>query len=307
MCIIVAKDRAGRLPTQDELKNCFNRNSDGAGFMYVKNDKVIIDKGYMTFNDFIKRYNKLLRKFDNFNNKSLVIHFRIGTSGTNSAKNTHPYPITNIQENLHKRYFACKLGVAHNGIIHDYTPNKYLNNTNNDTNDTQEFIKHYLTPLKENFKNFYKNDDMKKAIEYLTNSKFAFINKNDDLELIGDFIEDNNLHFSNSTYKKIEYTYKSDYKFKNYSWDDYFYTHNYNVTKTTKEEEEKEKGSLYLEKLEPSDIFSTKNGDFYDVGNKQLYIDPLTNKLYQYSEFQKKYVFYADDVTIYDKNYMEIY
>ena len=67
MCIIVAKDRAGRLPTQDELKNCFNRNSDGAGFMYVKNDKVIIDKGYMTFNDFIKRYNKLLRKFDNFN------------------------------------------------------------------------------------------------------------------------------------------------------------------------------------------------------------------------------------------------
>ena len=56
MCIIIAKEKYGRLPSEKELKNCFTNNSDGAGFMYVKNGKVVIDKGYMKYEAFIKHY-----------------------------------------------------------------------------------------------------------------------------------------------------------------------------------------------------------------------------------------------------------
>ena len=74
MCIIIAKDKKSRIPTEKELKNSFEWNNDGAGFMYVDNNKVVIDKGYMTWESFIKRYKTLLQKYNNFKNKSLVIH-----------------------------------------------------------------------------------------------------------------------------------------------------------------------------------------------------------------------------------------
>ena len=54
MCIIIAKDKIGRLPKEEELKQAFDYNDDGAGFMYVENGKVVIDKGYMTYDSFIK-------------------------------------------------------------------------------------------------------------------------------------------------------------------------------------------------------------------------------------------------------------
>ena len=43
MCIIIAKDKKSRIPTEKELKNSFEYNNDGAGFMYVDNNKVVID------------------------------------------------------------------------------------------------------------------------------------------------------------------------------------------------------------------------------------------------------------------------
>ena len=68
MCIIIAKTKTMRLPTETELRNCFSRNPDGAGFMYVDNEKVVIDKGYMDVNTFIKRFNKLCKRNNNFIN-----------------------------------------------------------------------------------------------------------------------------------------------------------------------------------------------------------------------------------------------
>ena len=52
MCIIIAKNKNNRLPKKAELEYSFNHNHDGAGFMYPDNGKVIIDKGYMTFEKF---------------------------------------------------------------------------------------------------------------------------------------------------------------------------------------------------------------------------------------------------------------
>ena len=139
MCIIVVKDKKNKLPKEEYLRNCFENNPDGAGFMYTKKGSVIIDKGYMTYKNFIKRYKKLCKKFNNFDNKALIMHFRIGTAGANSPQNTHPYPITDDKKLLHKTYVKTNLGMAHNGIIRAYNPPQNVK----DINDTQNFIMNY--------------------------------------------------------------------------------------------------------------------------------------------------------------------
>lgn len=221
MCIIIAKNKKDRLPTKEELKNSFTRNSDGAGFMYVDKGRVIVDKGYMTFESFYNRYKKLLARYNNFENKSLVIHLRIGTSGTNTKENTHPYIITNRVDLLHKTFAISDLGIAHNGVITDYTP---IENKQN-VNDTQMFIGKYLYPLYLNYKEFYKNEYILKGIEKITGSKFALLDSKDDLYLIGDFIVEDNLSFSNTSYKGYTKTWKK-YDYSEYYNDYYDYYRN---------------------------------------------------------------------------------
>jgi len=41
----------------DKLKNAWDKNSDGGGFSYVKDEKIITHKGFNNFEDFIKVYN----------------------------------------------------------------------------------------------------------------------------------------------------------------------------------------------------------------------------------------------------------
>ena len=227
MCIIIAKYKKNRLPTKDELKTSFQNNSDGAGFMYVDNNKVVIDKGYMKEKDFIKRFDELCKQYNNFKNKSLVIHCRIGTSSGNTPENTHPYIITNKEDLLHKTYITSNVGIAHNGIISDYNPSSKT------INDTQNFIINFLQPIYYHYSTFYKNKHITNAIQKITNSKFAILNKNDEIYLIGDFVKDNNLNFSNTTYKK--YTYSYDWSKYNSLWDNYNYNNfDYDYKKSNK-------------------------------------------------------------------------
>lgn len=44
MCIIAVKEKGYKL-NEEYVKNCFLHNSDGAGFMFVDNNKVHIEKG----------------------------------------------------------------------------------------------------------------------------------------------------------------------------------------------------------------------------------------------------------------------
>ena len=234
MCIIIAKKKNAQLPTKRTMKICFDKNPDGAGFMYVNNNKVIIDKGYMTFKSFYKRFQELKLLNNNFDNKALVIHFRIGTSGTNSPENTHPYPITNDVSALHSTYYICNLGMAHNGIISDYT--HYLDK--NDMNDTQHFIAEYVTKLYRYIPEFYKDKDLMLGLEKISASRLCFMNTDEELYFVGDWHTDlGNLEFSNTNYKEVCYNsytatnhwrdYNYDYYHNDYSYyDDYKYIKN---------------------------------------------------------------------------------
>lgn len=218
MCIIVAKEKQAPLPTKQILRNCFDNNSDGAGFMYTYNGNVIIDKGYMTFKKFYKRFQRLKEMFNDFENKSLVMHFRIGTSAGNTPENTHPYPVSTKVDELHSLYTITTLGIVHNGIIRDYTITG-----DKEMNDTQHFIQDYVAKIYSKFPRFYEDKDLMLSMEKMCDSKLCFLNTDDELYYVGDFTTDRGIKYSNQTYS---YNY-NDTWYSRYSNDYYRYGYDY--------------------------------------------------------------------------------
>lgn len=295
MCVIIAKNKNVDLPTIEDLKNCFNNNSDGAGFMYVENNEVIIDKGYMTLKSFLKHFKKLCNKYNNFKNKALVIHCRIGTSGGNIPQNTHPYIIDENIKKLKATYIKSDFGVAHNGIIYDYNPLKGEN-----INDTQNFIMNFLAPLKKHYNDFYKNEKMLKAIEYLTNSKFAFLDNEENIYIVGDFQKHNGVLYSNSSYEeKKAYTFKSYYP---------TYTNYHTLDNWDYEEND------YYKQPNEKDLLQLKDGfkiwcdygyiTLKDNGNNYYY-DPINYNVYYKNG--KDYRLSYENAIVYDLNDVEIF
>lgn len=198
MCIIVCKPAGVKLPNKEILEECFSRNNDGAGFMFLDKNKVRIERGYFTFADFykdVKHYAKL--------DIPCVMHFRIGTHGSKSADNTHPFAISDNDMFLKNQRCYTNIGVAHNGIISLTSTSSYYNTDN--TSDTYKFVKEYLSLIIENHK-FYEDSCTIKLIERLigVNNKLAFLTKDGHIERIGEFIEDNGIYYSNSSYKPVQ-------------------------------------------------------------------------------------------------------
>ena len=294
MCIIVVKDKNKPLPKLEYLKNCFENNPDGMGFMYLKHNKVIIDKGYMTYKSFEKRYNKLCKKFNNFKDLPLIMHFRIGTAGANSKENTHPYPISDDKRDLHKTYVKTNLGVVHNGIIYDYNPTKHQK----DINDTQNFIMNYLYPLYKNWTTFYKNDNILSGINSITDSKFAFLDSCGKIKLVGKFeTDEDGILYSNSNYKSNWY-----YSYRYMYDDEYYLPSKYNKADDTSN---KISDYSYDLQLEPTWYYSIRGGELKLVGDRDLIYDYYTELLYEITE-DGIYREIGEEVDIFDENGEEI-
>lgn len=219
MCVIIIKDKKTKLPKREHLENCFDNNPDGAGFMYTDGGRVVIDKGYMTEKSFFARYDKLCKKYNNFKNKSLIIHMRITTDGSTSKKNCHPFVISKNFKDCHKLHASSSLGVAHNGIISAYKPPKNAE----DISDTINFINEYLAPILEEAPNLYKNKSFLDGLEIITNSKLAFLDTNDNIFTCGNFTEKEGVLYSNNSYYKYDYNFNYSYNYNNY-YDGFFDT-----------------------------------------------------------------------------------
>lgn len=191
MCVILVKERGIELPTKDILESCWKRNPDGAGFMFNDCDKVVIMKGFMTFEEFYLRL-QTANEFYHLKEKGLVIHFRIATSGLKDKGNCHPYPISNDNLDLRKSFITTELGIAHNGIIRSY------NGKDKILNDTQLFIKNDLFELNSLDKKFYKNVIFQSMIERLIDgSRLVFLNKKGEIIKLGKWFHNGNYYFSN--------------------------------------------------------------------------------------------------------------
>ncbi len=128
MCVAIFKP-PGKSISKKDLKLCFDRNPDGAGFMYPKDGKVVVVKGMFTFDSFWRAYRD---KFLNVcPNSGAVIHFRIGTSGKKDEINCHPHVVSE------------DFAFVHNGIMSNYAK------TQSDFSDTIHFRDEIVTPIYE--------------------------------------------------------------------------------------------------------------------------------------------------------------
>lgn len=218
MCIIVAKNKGVAMPNKEILERCFDYNSDGAGYMFVKNGKVHINKGFMTFDSFYKSLEKL-NKVHNLEEHAIVMHFRISTGGNVDGGNCHPYPITSNEKHLRRTQFITDLGMAHNGIISDYSHKSAL------FNDTQLFVRDCVSVIKSIKPDFLHDERVMNLLKDVAGSKLCFLDSDENIHFIGDFIKDKDVYYSNNTYltyysypRRGSYTYLNGYG----SWNGYY-------------------------------------------------------------------------------------
>lgn len=88
MCVAIVKKPEGKI-TDEVLDACYRANSDGAGFAWVEDGKVMVDKGYFDFNRFLEEYRKVEARVGSKSN--MFLHFRISTGGTKTQENCHPF------------------------------------------------------------------------------------------------------------------------------------------------------------------------------------------------------------------------
>jgi hypothetical protein len=185
MCVVAIKNKGVAFPNDDSIKAMWDANSDGAGFMYALDNKVYIEKGFMKLNDLngaVALLEKRLKKKDlNINDIPMVLHFRITTHGGTTPHLTHPFPISSQEKHLKALDLTCDLGLVHNGIISSVPTQAGLS-------DTAIYIANVLTPLANLKSDFYMSNEGKAIMENTIGaSKFAFLDKDGNIETIGDF------------------------------------------------------------------------------------------------------------------------
>lgn len=301
MCIIVAKKKGVKMPSKNILETCFNNNSDGAGLMYVQNGQVIIDKGYMDFKSFYKRLQKLERRLGDLTNKSIVMHFRIGTQGANDKATTHPFPISKDIGQLKATYVKTDVGMVHNGIISKFNYDKSIS-------DTQLFIKDFVSVIKNLKKDFYTDNSVMQLLKgEIGSSKLCFLDKNENLYYIGEKFVDNGVVYSNTTYKS--YYYKTPiYRYAyDYDYDyDYDYIYGYNKTSAPMETYKSLSVDEFLKKVKDFEILEV--GDTYYSKDSGDQVDKkdviIVDKGYNvYELYDNKVSLIAKNAVIYDKNF----
>jgi hypothetical protein len=130
MCIAILNN--GNELTRDELANCWISNDDGAGMLFIENNKLVACKypnadGYgkagESFNEFYAEYREIYKRSVD-NNTPVLLHFRIATHGFDPAY-------------LHPFFISDNVGMIHNGIIDGYG--------SKDVSDTAEFSQELAT------------------------------------------------------------------------------------------------------------------------------------------------------------------
>lgn len=162
--------------------------------MYARDGKVVIHKGFMDEDDFIRAINN-----EHFGKRDAVVyHCRISTQAGVCPEMTHPFPYSKRLEDMKRLDISkCDLGIAHNGII------RLTSSNDKEYSDTALFINEYLLKL------IRKPSDLKdtailRMILELTNSKWAMLDGSGYIATVGNWIEDDGVLYSNHSYMPIQ-------------------------------------------------------------------------------------------------------
>jgi len=201
MCVICVKGKDVELPKKETLRNCFEANKQGVGFVYFDGEFNNLKKGYFDFEKFYEDFFRMVKK-----EHPCIIHFRTATSGKVDAGNCHPFPLSNQKEELRKTEMQKKeIFVAHNGV--------FTTDLDKKLSDTMVFIRDILSkPIIK--RNLFGNQVINKLLSFAVGwGKLAFINGNGNLLLIGEFQKFNECYFSNTDYESPKKYY--DYSYYN--------------------------------------------------------------------------------------------
>lgn len=104
MCLLVVH-RPGAAPlTEDQIRNAWSANDDGAGFAYIHEGALVLRRPFFKLKPLIAAYLEAHRLHGA--TSPFILHFRWATHGHISADNCHPIPIDGTEAVL-----------AHNGIL----------------------------------------------------------------------------------------------------------------------------------------------------------------------------------------------
>lgn len=277
MCIIAAKPAGVPMPSADTIRNMWEGNPDGAGFMYpsvVQGKKgkpkavVQVEKGFMTLTHFTSALEKLAETVD-LTATPIVMHFRITTHGGTCPELTHPFPVTSSRGALRKLRATAPVGVAHNGIIHSVTPAK-------DMSDTSEYVATQLAPLSKALPKFWENPHALELIKNGIGSKMAILSASGALTTIGDFNEHDGVMYSNYSYEPRRFTY-SRYNFGCGGWD-------YETATDYAWENASARKLMNLSEF-PGAYVRLENGDAVDTDYNDGYAIDSFRTVYAYDEF----------------------
>ena len=207
MCVIAVSKAGKRQPSIAELTRCYNNNSDGAGYMYVRaggDGKVHIRKGFMDIGEYIEAvFNEHFTDAD-----AVVYHFRISTQAGVNPEMTHPFPMTGNLKSMGIPSCKCDMAVAHNGII-SLTSSK----DEHKYSDTALFVAGYMSTFYRHSRDLYDDSllDLVADLAGKTN-KFAIMNGDGLIQTVGKFEEHDGVLFSNNSYSTT---------YKKYDWSDW--------------------------------------------------------------------------------------
>jgi hypothetical protein len=98
MCLAIAKPARAVIPVE-HLEAGYESNPHGCGFCYPEGGKVVVVKGLLKFEDFLKQYKEK-------EHLPMLVHFRMSTHGKPNFINCHPFSMLN-----------GKYALIHNGVI----------------------------------------------------------------------------------------------------------------------------------------------------------------------------------------------
>jgi predicted glutamine amidotransferase len=196
MCIAILNSPNNLLP-KSYVKNSFESNPDGTGFIWVEDGKLMT---YKLLTNGYKKPWQIYRKIrERVPNSYIVLHFRIATSGKVDITNCHPFTVNE------------SLAFVHNGIISG------LGGLHQ--SDTYEFNQKYLQKLPTQFT---ENEAIMSLIgTSIGHSKLVFLDETNRPLIVNEDMghyDENGNWFSNSTYKDYYDTYNTSYYSKNYGY-----------------------------------------------------------------------------------------
>jgi hypothetical protein len=104
MCLIIAQERGSKTLDDSALREAWQQNPHGAGYMFAFDDEIIIRKPFWKLKELLQAYHADHKQFGRFS--PFVIHFRWATHGKQCKVNTHPHRLDN-----------GRVALVHNGIL----------------------------------------------------------------------------------------------------------------------------------------------------------------------------------------------